>query len=194
MDIDIFIAQSNRAKTLDTLVRIFRQALNAYGYSKYICFTPEGPQPDSELQIDGKAHYHQDLIRQYDKSLLFRMDPIYLLLLSVRMPFTWDQVWRLPLSPQQKVSMQLRQDNGLIKGMSIPIRSNDHSLIGISLASEQLGPRTDANAVSELYALAMQFCLRRSELRQDILLTLKPQNDYTTPEAQFRPATLQLAQ
>jgi hypothetical protein len=79
--------------------------------------------------------------------------------------------------------MHLRQNEGLMTGLSIPIKTSNDSLVGISLASERADARTDRDALGELYALANQFCLRRAELLGSDLLTLPKEE--TVP---YRPA------
>lgn len=169
-----FIECSNDARNLYELIQLYSSALEPYGYDKFVCFTTQGPLIDIASPVDGKLHYMKTLVDTYDRHHYLAVDPIYQLFMSARRPFTWDQVWRLPLSNAQKSAMDLRREKGLRKGFSIPLMNYDQELIGITVASTKDDARMDADALAYIYALTNQYRLRRAEMLNQSALPLAP--------------------
>lgn len=163
MQLSEFIERSNQAQTIDDLVRLYCQALESYGYTKFCNFSAQGLQPDT-AKTDDDAHYNHAFLEHYEKYNYIEIDPIFKLFLRARAPFTWEQVRQLPLHKKQKEVMDVRRETGSLQGISMPVHSPDRDMVGMSLSSDNPDARTDKNAVTELYAISNQLHLCRAEL------------------------------
>lgn len=166
MLVNEFITQSNETGTLGDLVRSFCRVVGRFGYSAYCNISVDGIQTDSDEAIDeaGNTHYNKAFIEEYRTHNYLESDPVFKLFLRMHVPFTWEQVLRLPLNKKQLHIMNLRFAAGYKKGVSLPLKSADIKIVGMNLKSYSADTATDKDTLSQLYAIGNQFHLRRAGL------------------------------
>jgi DNA-binding CsgD family transcriptional regulator len=171
-----FIEQSNRAQCLDELSAAFSQTLELFGYNRALCIGIEGHRPDVVRTTNGRPRYTQEYLDWYKSNNSHHVDPIFKLSPRHNVPYTFDDVRRMPLGKRQMEVMNMRRE--LIPGvvLMLPIRNNDTQLLSMGIAGDTQDARMDRDAIAQLFAICNQFHLRRSDLQQQNVLCLKDVN------------------
>jgi DNA-binding CsgD family transcriptional regulator len=161
-----FIEKSHQTENLDALAQLFCQTVAEYGYHSYCCFSVDGLILDTEasVTIDNEQHYDKEFIAHYKERDYIAADPIYKLFWCARGPFTWEQVLQLPLNKKQQEVMEARKNAGCLAGVGMPVQSTDPKIVGMNVKSKNSYPRTDKDAIAQIYAACNQFQLQRAAL------------------------------
>jgi DNA-binding CsgD family transcriptional regulator len=159
--IENFIEETNRAKSAQQVSAIFGNALQQFGYDRF-CYSLITAHPSLGLNAGhGIAkNYPEDWMAHYEANNYVKKDPVPHYGPGRNRPFTWDWlVQAFKLAPEQKKVMNEAREARLLDGIAVPIHGYNGELAGVGMASSIGGVRPDANLLSKIHTLSIQFHL-----------------------------------
>jgi len=166
--IECFIEEANKAKSTQEVARLFDDVLKEYGYDRY-CYSLVTDHPSLGLNAGHGivANYPEDWMSHYKANRYEKKDPVPLHAFVTLRPFTWESIKQTrELKAHEKIVMDEAEEVGLLDGVAIPICGHNGELAGVGIASSTGGIRPDANILSKLRTLAMEFHLAFTDLEK----------------------------
>lgn len=167
--IEDFIEDANRAKSTQEVTQLFSDVLKNYGYDRF-CYSLVTDHPSLGLDAGHgiAANYPGDWMLHYRTNRYEKKDPVPRQAFKTFRPFTWDSLNQFTeLNADEKRVLNEARDAGLLDGAAIPIYGRNGELAGVGMASSTGGIKADANLLSKLRTLAMQFHLAFTDLEKE---------------------------
>ena len=167
--IEDFIENANKAKSTQEVAQLFSDILKTYGYDRF-CYSLVTDHPSLGLDAGHGiiANYPDDWMSHYKTNQYEKKDPVPRKAFKTFRPFTWDSLSQTEdLASNEKQVLNEAREAGLLDGVAIPIYGRNGELAGVGMASSTGDTRADANVLSKLRTLAMQFHLAFTDLEQE---------------------------
>lgn len=167
--IEDFIEDANKAKSAQEVTQLFSDVLKTYGYDRF-CYSLVTDHPSLGLDAGHGiiANYPDDWMSYYKDNHYEKKDPVPRQAFKTFRPFTWDSLSHTQdLDSGEKRVLNEAREAGLLDGVGVPIYGHNGELAGVGMASSAGGIKPDANVLSKLRALAMQFHLAFTDLEKE---------------------------
>lgn len=163
-----FLHEASASPTLDALTDHFAEVALAYGFDHFLCAYVASPgRPVQPKVLFGRPH--RELVERYREQKLAAHDPTVQYIFASAAPFTWSDMRRDKLTPQQHGVFENAARYGFNDGLVIPVHGAAGDIWAVVLVSR--APITlDREALSAVSAAAILYAstgATLAELKQD---------------------------